>query len=120
MLIVRFSIEHSRPFDCEASVIVLITSSIYVVMEQEQSLLAYLYKENPKLIRKDLKGGQNTKARIIEERSGSTYTGYWDPPVYIDEWKDFEFATLKSIYGGKLFHLLNQNLPCKDFSGIPS
>lgn len=104
----------------KTSVIVLIRSSIHVIMEQEQSLLTYLYKENPKLIRDDLKEGQNTKARKLEERSGSTYTGYWDPPVYIGEWKDFDFATLKSIYRGKLFQLLNQNLPCKDFSGIPS
>ena len=76
-------------------------------MEQEQSLLEYLCRKTPELTRDDLKEVQNTKARNLEERSSSSYTGYWDPPVYIGEWKDFDFATLKSSYGGELSQLLN-------------
>lgn len=68
----------------KTSVIVLVTPSIYFVMAEEQSLLAYLCKENPKLIRDNLKEGPNRKPSSLRERSSSKSPNnvYWDPPVY--------------------------------------
>ena len=71
-------------------------------MAKEQSLLAYLRTENPEVIRDGLTRGSNTTAY-----DGNT----WDPPDRIGEWEDFDFDTLKSNYRGKLFEVLNENLP---------
>ena len=51
----------------KTSVIVLITPSICVVTEQEQSLLEYLCRKTPELARDDLKEVQNTR-RVISKK----------------------------------------------------
>ena len=70
------------------------------------SMLDYLRKKDPSISRNECQPGPNTK-------SGS---GYWKVPTRIEEWRDFEYDSLQSMYGGKLQGILNSQFSLHDFS----
>jgi hypothetical protein len=75
----------------------------------EKSLLEYLRSENPVINGDMCRPGGNTKS-----------TGdIWETPRKIEVWEDFEFNSLKSIYGGQLQEVLTSHFAFQDFSAIP-
>ena len=75
----------------------------------EKSLLDYLRSENPVINGDMCQPGANTKSKNHS----------WDTPRKIEVWKDFEYNSLKSIYGGELHRILECPFTFEDFSAIP-
>ena len=73
---------------------------------RQQTLLEYLQIPDPVLNVTPCSTGGNT-----------TQTAY-DKPYEIAEWKDFNFETLSSIYGGVLYKVLIQSFNLKDHTDI--
>ncbi len=74
-----------------------------------RSLLDYLRSKDPVLICDNCPGGANTTSKA---RNFVT-------PGWIDKWEDFEYDSLRSIYGGTLHRVLKREFPLQDFSAIP-
>ena len=75
----------------------------------KQPLLDYLKNENPVLVCDKCPSGANTSSKP------KTYL----TPGRIDKWEDFDYDSLRSIYGGALHRVLKREFACKDFSTIP-
>lgn len=75
----------------------------------KQPLLDYLKSENPVLVCDRCQSGPNTSSK------SKTYL----IPGRIDKWEDFDYDSLRSMYGGALHRVLKQEFSCKDFSTIP-
>ena len=71
-----------------------------------QPLLAHLRARNPQLVTSTAGSRQNT-------RSGSIRNP-WDHPRRIVKWRDFEYDTLQSIYGGTLREVLEKSFDLDD------
>ena len=74
-----------------------------------QPLGDYLRRENPTLVCGPCRPGSNTTSRIVE----------YLIPDHIKDWTDFQFKSLRSIYGGVLNQVLESEFLCQDFSAIP-
>ena len=75
----------------------------------KQPLIEYLGKGNPVL------NCEQCSKRSITLTKGKTYF----TPGRIDKWDEFEYDSLRSIYGGALHRILEREFPCRDFSIIP-
>lgn len=75
----------------------------------KQPLGDYLRRENPTLICGACPPGSNTTSRIVE----------YLIPDYIKDWTDFQYESLRSVYGGILNQVLESEFLCQDFSAIP-
>ncbi len=75
----------------------------------KKSLLDYLRSENPVLNGDMCHGRGNTLSQ----------GDLWETPRVIKVWEDFNFNSLKSIYGGQLQTTLNRRFTFHDFSAIP-
>ena len=75
----------------------------------QQSLLEYLRSENPVVNNRVCDGGRPTRSK----------RNTWEAPRFIKVWKDFEYGSLKSIYGGQLIGVLEQPFTLQNFSAIP-
>lgn len=73
-----------------------------------QTLLQYLKNKNPVINSSACKRGSNT----------TSVTAAWLIPQAIEEWKDFDYESLKSIYGGMLHEALERQYTLQDFSDI--
>lgn len=75
----------------------------------EKSLLEYLRSENPVINGEMCRPGSNTSSK----------GDIWETPREIKVWEDFEFSSLKSMYGGQLQEVLARHFDFQDFSAIP-
>ena len=75
----------------------------------KQPLGDYLRRENPTLICGACPPGSNTTSRIVE----------YLIPDHIKDWTDFQYESLRSVYGGILNQVLESEFLCQDFSAIP-
>ncbi|CAD6578640.1 MAG: hypothetical protein ASARMPRED_008790 [Alectoria sarmentosa] len=75
----------------------------------KQPLLNYLKVKNPILVSDTCRGGENTCS------IANTYL----VPGRIGKWEDFDYDSLRSIYGGALHRVLTREFFCQDFSNIP-
>jgi len=75
----------------------------------KQPLGDYLRRENPTLVCRACPPGSNTTSRIVE----------YLIPDHIKDWTDFQYESLRSIYGGVLNQVLESEFLCQDFSAIP-
>ena len=75
----------------------------------KQSLLEYLGAKNPSIIRDACPSGGNTKSKK------RTYLR----PTQIGKWEDFDYHSLRSMYGGALGRALGLEVSCQEFSTIP-
>ena len=75
----------------------------------ELPILDYLRIENPEFNTIACKLGSNTTSK----------SDVWYNPRVTQEWGDFDFESLDSIYGGVLKYLLEKRYILDDFSNIP-
>ena len=74
-----------------------------------QSLLDYLRTPNPAVSGEACPSGRNSMS------SKASY----EIPRKLRKWEDFEYDTLRTIYGGQLRKVLEQEFSLQDFSEIP-
>lgn len=79
------------------------------MVEITQLLLDYLQRDNTAIKSHEAKNKKNTTSRNIPYKF----------PKVVEEWKDFTYDTLKSMYGGALQRLLDLEYPLHDFSYMP-
>ena len=75
----------------------------------ELPLLQYLKRENPVVYYHSSSAGSNTKTTKSNRKI----------PRYIRPWEDFEYESLKSIYGGALWSILDRPCRLPDYSVMP-
>lgn len=78
-------------------------------MHPRQSLLDYLTHENPTLSNQRCASGRNTTSNKT----------LWKQPRYIEAWKDFNYDSLKAMYGGALNAVLQHQSPPEGHPDIP-